>query len=165
MNEAGEALVCAGDGLLVIGRGVTGSNPADTTRLLSAIAAAGAAEHPAGATVLLARSDGEVALTLSVVPVSAQVAWPIPSAGAVLLLAVRRHDAPPVSADHLRARFGLTRTEAALALQIMAGTSLSGIAASSGRSMHTVRTHLARVMHKTQTHRQSELVRALMTLG
>jgi DNA-binding CsgD family transcriptional regulator len=93
------------------------------------------------------------------------VAWPIPSAGAVLVLAVRGHDPSPLSAERLQARFGLTRAEAALALQIMAGGSISSIAASSGRSLHTVRTHLARVMNKTHTHRQSELVRALVTLG
>jgi DNA-binding CsgD family transcriptional regulator len=165
MNEAGETLARDDDGLIMRQQRISGTTQADTTRLLAAVAGAGAAEHPAAAKVVLGRHRSELPLTLSVVPVSAQVVWPIPSAGAVLVLAVRGHDPSPLSAERLQARFGLTRAEAALALQIMAGGSISSIAASSGRSLHTVRTHLARVMNKTHTHRQSELLRALVTLG
>ncbi len=58
----------------------------------------------------------------------------------------------------LTALFGLTRAEAELARQLLAGHELPAIAAASGRSVFTVRNLLARVMAKTETGRQSELI-------
>jgi DNA-binding CsgD family transcriptional regulator len=70
--------------------------------------------------------------------------------------------APP--ARQLADLFGLTGTEAALAADLLAGQELREIAARRGRSINTVRTHLARVMAKTDVNRQSELMRLLTSL-
>ena len=43
----------------------------------------------------------------------------------------------------------------------MTGRSAAEISASTGRSINTVRSHLARLMHKTGTKRQAALVQAL----
>ena len=64
-------------------------------------------------------------------------------------------------AKALIAQYGLTRAEAAFALNLAAGKSLSEIATLNGRSIHTVRSHLAHVMTKTRTQRQSQLVALL----
>jgi DNA-binding CsgD family transcriptional regulator len=60
--------------------------------------------------------------------------------------------------------FELTPAEADLAADLLAGLSVREIAANSGRSIATVRTHLASLLGKTGTARQSELVRLLMRL-
>jgi DNA-binding CsgD family transcriptional regulator len=61
--------------------------------------------------------------------------------------------------------FGLTTAEAGLTTDLMRGLSVAEVAASSGRSIATVRTHLASVLAKTGTARQSELVRLLSRLA
>ncbi|GAB3729731.1 hypothetical protein GCM10028862_08390 [Luteimonas pelagia] len=53
---------------------------------------------------------------------------------------------------------GLTRKEAEAALMLHATGSVAGIAAQSGRSVHTVRTQLKAAMAKTGTHSQAALV-------
>ena len=60
--------------------------------------------------------------------------------------------------------FELTPAEVDLATDLLGGLSVREIAASSGRSIATVRTHLANVLAKTGTARQSELARLLMRL-
>jgi len=60
--------------------------------------------------------------------------------------------------------FGLTQAESSLATDLLAGLELREIADSSGRSINTMRTHLARLMAKTETRRQSDLVRLLSRL-
>ena len=63
---------------------------------------------------------------------------------------------------HVAAMFGLTPAEAALANELLSSDDLVRIAERSNRSVHTVRTHLARLMVKTGTTRQSEMVRTLL---
>jgi DNA-binding CsgD family transcriptional regulator len=58
----------------------------------------------------------------------------------------------------------LTPAEADLAADLLAGLSVREIAADSGRSIATVRTHLASLLGKAGTARQSDLVRLLMRL-
>lgn len=58
-------------------------------------------------------------------------------------------------------RFGLTRTEATLAVELLEGGSRSDIADRMGISLATVRTHLTRLFDKTGVRRQTELVRLL----
>jgi DNA-binding CsgD family transcriptional regulator len=60
--------------------------------------------------------------------------------------------------------FGLTQAEACLAIDLLSGRSVGDVATCSGRSVATVRTHLASILAKTETTRQSDLVRLLMRL-
>ncbi|WJR78571.1 helix-turn-helix transcriptional regulator [Bradyrhizobium sp. NP1] len=59
-------------------------------------------------------------------------------------------------------RWGLTPTEAAVALEIADGGGRIAVAARLGISIATVRTHLIRIFEKTDTKRQAQLVRVLM---
>ena len=57
---------------------------------------------------------------------------------------------------------GLTRTEAALAIEILKGRRIESCAVELGISVLTARTHLKRIFAKTKTRRQSELVLLLL---
>jgi len=58
---------------------------------------------------------------------------------------------------------GLTATEAELAASLAEGRSLAEFAAARGSSEQTARTHLKRILDKTQTKRQADLVRLILT--
>ena len=64
----------------------------------------------------------------------------------------------------LRALFGLTQAEAALANALVAGESLADYSRRRKVSMHTARAHLKAVLAKTGTHKQAQLVRLLLTM-
>ena len=66
--------------------------------------------------------------------------------------------------DQLRALFGLTRGEAQVALGIAAGKCADEIAQERAVKVGTVRTQLKALRQKTDTDRQAELVRLLLTI-
>lgn len=86
--------------------------------------------------------------------------------GAILLL-VSDPDArgAPTAPETLTRVFGLTETEAMLALHLEQELPLSDVAARMSISVETARTHLKRVLMKTQTHRQQELLMLLRRLA
>lgn len=64
----------------------------------------------------------------------------------------------PQGLREMAARYGLTAAEVEVTGLLAQGDSLSAIAASTGRTRETVRTHLKSIFMKTGTHRQVELV-------
>ncbi len=115
-------------------------------------------------TLRLPRPSGKPDLTLVAVPLPLRTAGPGAHHPAVLLqVADPSARANPHRALLLEA-FELTPAEADLAADLLAGLSVREIAAGTGRSIATVRTHLASLLAKTGTARQSELVRLLMRL-
>jgi DNA-binding CsgD family transcriptional regulator len=64
----------------------------------------------------------------------------------------------------LRRVFSLTQAEAEVALRISRGDSVAAIAGQLLLSPATIKTHLQHVYDKTDTHRQAELVRLVLTL-
>lgn len=62
----------------------------------------------------------------------------------------------------MRALFGLTAREAALAAALASGSTLQQAAEERFISMPTARTHLAQVFRKTHTSQQSQLVSLLL---
>jgi DNA-binding CsgD family transcriptional regulator len=75
------------------------------------------------------------------------------------------HDAPQAptaGTEGMRARFGLTRAEAGVAMLIADGLSATEIAAHLGISVYTVRAHLRRIYSKTGVNRQVALVRLIL---
>jgi len=61
----------------------------------------------------------------------------------------------------LRSHFGLTLTQAKLAIEIAKGDGLKACARRLGIAMSTGRTHLREIFQKTETRRQAELVRVI----
>jgi DNA-binding CsgD family transcriptional regulator len=68
---------------------------------------------------------------------------------------------PQPSPETLRRLFGLTATEAKLAVEIGRGDTVAYIARAHRLRVATVRTHLAAIFAKTQTRRQAELAMLL----
>ena len=67
--------------------------------------------------------------------------------------------------EDIREKFGLTRTEAAVALACMNGGTRLAIANELGVSDSTVRTHLSHIFEKTGVNRRTELIQLLHTDG
>jgi DNA-binding CsgD family transcriptional regulator len=80
-------------------------------------------------------------------------------AGMLMLTPVTRPEAPPV--ELIRSLFDLTPAEARVARSLAAGQTVKGIAAESGTSTNTVRTHVKVVLTKTGHSRQSDMVALL----
>ena len=75
-----------------------------------------------------------------------------------MLIIDPEHEPEPAAAL-LRRLYGLTNTEAEVALRIVRGADLKQISDELSVSVTTVRTHLQHIFDKTDTHRQAELVR------
>jgi DNA-binding CsgD family transcriptional regulator len=167
-NRGARALLQAADGLVALGDGLQGAEPAATEALRGLIAAA-AARRPSsagrGGTLLLRRPSGRRPLSLLVAPFHPPEGWeqlrPRPRLALVIVHDPEMAIAPPAQA--LRDRYGLTAAEAALALAVLGGEGLRAAAAQLGISVSTAKTHLQRVFGKTGTSRQAELVRLLLT--
>ena len=65
--------------------------------------------------------------------------------------------------DLLRCHFGLTPAEARLALHLVAGETLRSAEVKLNISYETARSRLKSIFDKTKTHRQAELVIAIVT--
>jgi DNA-binding CsgD family transcriptional regulator len=100
---------------------------------------------------------GQRPLVLHAVPIGDN-----PEAGSLtVLILVDLEDTPRPTPDTLQKIFGLTPTEAKLAIEIACGKSLDEIAKSHGATIATVRKHLAALFAKTHTHRQADLMALL----
>ena len=60
--------------------------------------------------------------------------------------------------------FGLTPAEARLAIELSSGQTLEEIAEKQEINVSTVRAHLKKIFQKTDTNRQAELVRLLLSI-
>lgn len=76
-------------------------------------------------------------------------------------LIFEHHEIESVRAERLRAMFGLTLAEAAVALHIANGNNMRNFAEQRKLSRHTARNQLQQVFDKTGVHSQAELVRLL----
>ena len=161
-----ERLLCELDGLSAGASGLRAATPALSSRLVAMITrAVGVSGEPRGAgTLHLPRPSGRPELTLVAVPLPPHAACPDAHHPAVLLQITDplAHATPHRAL--LAQAFELTPAEADVAADLLDGLSVREVAARSGRSIATVRTHLASVLAKTGTSRQSELVRLLMRL-
>jgi DNA-binding CsgD family transcriptional regulator/PAS domain-containing protein len=166
-NRAAEAILSAGDGLGQSDGFVQGRSLSDTAALHAAVAdcVRSATRPQSGSYVSLSRADGRAALSVRVSPTPGVFpAWLGARPAAILCVSdPERTVAPPM--EELRNRFGLTRAQAALAIEILAGDGIQAAADRLSIGRATARTHLAQIFEKTGTQRQSELVRVLLSSG
>jgi DNA-binding CsgD family transcriptional regulator/PAS domain-containing protein len=87
-----------------------------------------------------------------------------PSEARALVLITDADQEPEPAPALLRRLYGLTTTEADVAVRIARGADPKEISDEFSVSITTVRKHLQHVFDKTDTHRQAELVRLLLTL-
>jgi DNA-binding CsgD family transcriptional regulator len=79
----------------------------------------------------------------------------------VMVFATKPCETSLPDARQLRSHFGLTYTQAKLAIEIAKGDGLKACTQRLGIAMSTGRTHLREIFQKTETRRQAELVRVI----
>jgi len=164
-NRAADRILAKRDGLLLESDGLHGSCSETTSRLRRALldAARGETNDPASVSILsLPRPSGRrplAALAAGCKPGGEACAKP----SLVALYVSDLDEGMEVPGELLRRFFGLTHSEAALARQISSGRSLEEAAEHLRVSVGTTRTRLRQVFLKTNTHRQAELVRLLLS--
>jgi len=156
-NRGAERVLRMADGLLAGRERLSAGSPA-ATRALDALVSAAARGPGKGGTLRLPRPSGKASLVLVAIPIRSLHDFFVTGQPAVVLCVSDPASRGTTDAAVLTTLFGLTRAEAELARQLLAGHELPAIAAASGRSVHTERNLLARVMAKTETRRQSDLV-------
>lgn len=166
VSAEADRLLHEADGLSAGRDGLRAATPALSMRLRAVLArAAGSSRVPGVSGALhLRRPSGKPDLVLVAIPARSRSVGPDIGRACVILqitdpLARARPD-PAI----LAGAFDLTLSEAVLAADLMGGLSVVEAAAKRGRSVATVRTHLASVLAKTGTARQSDLVRLLSHL-
>jgi DNA-binding CsgD family transcriptional regulator len=147
------------DGLSITDQGLEALAAADTRLLRTLIARSANRELRSCATLQLPR-ERRVRPLIVYLPVHGHVGT---SARAVTLFVCDPHHEPAVDGSLFSRLFGFTRAEATLAGFLMRGLTVEQAAETLFVSEHTVRTHLKRMLLKTDTGRQAELLRLLLT--
>jgi DNA-binding CsgD family transcriptional regulator/PAS domain-containing protein len=170
-NQAATNLLAAGDGLTARHGCLRTTHPADQAALDRLIRDAARPANPAhtavGGALPLRRPSLRRTLGVSVMPIPRQhnafSLDPGAPAPAALVIVSDPEKAPQTPAAALQCFFGLTPAEAALAQALAAGRSLHEYADEAHVTCETARWRLKQVLAKTDTHRQAELVRLLLT--
>lgn len=170
-SAAAHALMGATRELLVLGQRLTSRLPALEQQLQQAIARAAELANSGRSlfevrlppTVHVDRAEGE-RLTLILVPLRPANGLRKEAADGRVLLAFHDPSArTQLDTGLLGQMFGLTPTEAELTGALAEGKTVTEFAAERGSSELTVRTHLKRVLEKTDSRRQAELVKKVLS--
>lgn len=157
-NEAAEDVLDRADGLIVR-HGLLAAAQATEQKLAQAIAKATTKNLPAATALAIPRGSDEPAYLLTVTPVTGRIGKP------AALILFRDPSRPDSSlASRLRALFNVTRSEAAIAIDLAGGLSPAEIAKNRGVSMNTLRTQLKSLHAKTDCRRQAEFVSLMRNL-
>ena len=163
-NRAARSLLAAGDALRVVDCLLAANRPDRTAALRRMVRSATLGEAPG--VLALPRPDGRLPLVLDAVPMgSSAVAFDLRPPPAVLLLIDDPEDDRVPAAISLREFYGLTATEAAVAIHAAHGKGVGAVALALGIAPNTVRSHLKHAFDKTGTHRQAELAWLLARLS
>lgn len=160
-NRVAQRILECGDGLSCGGGRLQAFYSHEQAALTRSIAAA-VAEVPAGGALTFARPSGRRALSVVVKVLRPGTA----GEGQARLAAVFITDPDQevsAEAQTFSGLYGLTPAEARLASSLVRGISPAQAAEALGLTINTVRTHLKRIFSKTETRRQSDLVRVLLT--
>jgi DNA-binding CsgD family transcriptional regulator/PAS domain-containing protein len=164
LNPAAEAIVACRDGLCVHAGHLTATVAHTNSQLSHIVDQALGGKHSdvaAGGCVAIPRSFGQRPYVVRAIPMGANDSLAVSPPTAVIVI-VDPEQEPVPDLETLRRLYGLTKTEAEVALRVLDGTGLLPIAEELSISISTVRTHLKHVFNKTDTHRQAELVRLLL---
>ncbi len=148
---------------------LSASRPGDNRRLQNLIGqcvatATGRGANSGGA-IRLRGPDGDSGLAVTVSPLSGCGDGALASLGpAVCILFVDPAQDRSVDEVLLRELYRLSPAEAALARRLVIGDTLQKAAQTRGISIATARSYLEQIFHKTETSRQAELIRFLLSL-
>lgn len=166
LNERATAMVTQGDGLLISGGILRCKWSGDTAALHGLLADVGQRNERCESTTAgglrIRRPVGRRPLTALVTVLRDRNA--LPNGEAVIAVLVNDpEDTPTLDVQMLREWYDLTPAEARVAALLAGGLSLGGIVERLGIGTNTARTHLKNIFAKTDTHRQGELVRLLLS--
>lgn len=165
LNSAAETMIFGADGLTVRAGRLRAGPVAVNSELHRCVAAAlGLVEGGArsGNSILCPRISGRRPYVVHIAPfTSHESGCDAPRALILVIDPESRIDPPPAM---LRRLFGLTNAEADIACRVARGQGLAPISDELSLSAATVKTHLQHIFDKTDTHRQAELVRLLISL-
>lgn len=159
LNEYARRVLSRHDGLTIGEGGLQALRSSDTRLLRDAVQRACERQLTSCVTLVLPRAASGRPFAVHV------PALPFSGAGANLATVfVCDPDAEHVMSEASLTRlYGLTRAEAAFAVLLTSGKSVEQTAQHLFISIHTARTHLKRILLKTETSRQGELMRLLLT--
>ena len=166
-NRAAEALRSSGDGIRLSADGIVALRKQDHDRLqgliarvLSAVTSPGVCP---GGVMRVLRPSGKRPYTILVAPVSRR--YPVLSVlrPAVCIMITDPDEQRPLPSRRVQAAFGLTQAEARLASLLASGADLRTAAAELKITYGTARARLAEIFQKTETRRQGELIKLLLT--
>lgn len=166
-NPKAETFRFSGDGIQLSASGITLLRRQDNDKLQRLIARAlapvASSADPPGAVMHAQRPFGKRPYTLVVAPVSGRYPALSTLRPAVCLMISDPDNQRPLPHNILRASFGLTEAEARLAALLAAGEELRSAAEKLGITYGTARARLVAIFQKTETRRQGELIKLLLT--
>ena len=167
-NRAADAVLRAKDGLTLERGELRGATPAITARFRAAIASAiavstGQALDARDTALSLSRASSQRPLSVFIAPLSAVHVALMPTQAAAAVFVTDPDLATGPDAETIRVLFGLTRGESELVRCLVSGLTLEEAADHLGLRLQTLRSRLKDVFQKTNTHRQAELVRLVLT--
>ena len=166
-NQQAEEILRRGDGVHLTKNGLRLSSLPEDHRLQASIdllLQSRPSEKRAGITLNIMRPSGMRPYVLQVLPVAKEQAMLSNWRPAICVLLADPHAEAHVSEQQLRSAFNLTRAEARLTALLVTGDDLNSAADKLGVKYSTARARLAEIFQKTQTHRQSELIRLVLSV-
>lgn len=167
MNRAAESLLKARDGLEWIGGRLRVAERSAAERLSRLMASAlrtarGEGMSP-GRRILIPRPSGGRPYEVMIAPIPKPPGPGSPGEPSLAVFLSDPESQPGSDVDALQQLYRLTPAEARMAAALVRGLSIEESAEQFGVSIHTVRTQVKSILAKTETRRQSELVRLLMS--
>ena len=165
LNTAAERILKEGDGLCIRSGNIEATCRSADAELRRSIAGAlieRTCGSRSGNSLASRRPSGKRPYVIHVLPLSSAADDPSKARARVIVVDPEQQAEPETSL--LTRIYGLTKAEADIALRVARGNGLKPISEELSLSMATVKTHLQHVFEKTDTHRQAELVRLLLTI-
>jgi DNA-binding CsgD family transcriptional regulator/PAS domain-containing protein len=167
LNTAAERILRAEDGLKMWSARLVATSDTAEHQLQRALHAAltdDGSTIRGGRAFLCERPSGIRPYVIHVLPLHHMATDETSSDARALVLIIDPEQEPEPAGALVRSLYGLTMTEADVAVRIARGADLQEISDELSVSIATVRKHLQHVFDKTDTHRQAELLRLLLTL-
>jgi DNA-binding CsgD family transcriptional regulator len=163
-NKAASALARAADGIAITQDGLTLANAGEQRRLARLIGAALTPSlEPGNGMMLAGRPSGQRPYSILVSPIRVAESSMAAVTPCVCLTITDPARQTLMPEGALRELFGLTPSEARLAVRLARGDALADAADELGLAYATVRAQLVAIFRKTHTNRQGELVHLLQS--
>jgi DNA-binding CsgD family transcriptional regulator len=165
-NRRAQELVSDADGIRLSADGISLSDRLHHDKLLRLIAGAAVALRTSdspGGVLRIPRPSGKRPYACLVAPMAVNYAALSTLRPAVCVVITDPDAQILLSIGRLQAAFALTEAEARLAALLAAGEDVRGAAAKLGITYGTARVRLAEIFQKTDTRRQGELIKVLLT--